>query len=127
MGSDPRRLLLINLTMAADATTLACIRNRSDELAVVNGCRFDPGTRRGRCRRATKDFAFQRGNVLFDYHRTLGSEVGGTLKIFDADPSITVVPTFGARGITSGGTIAQADFERLARELLDAVRQAGSV
>lgn len=73
------------------------------------------------------DFFVQRGNAMFDYHRPLGSEVGGALKVFDAEPSLVVVPTFGARGITSGGTIAQADFERLARELLDAVRQAGPV
>ena len=73
------------------------------------------------------DFAIQRGNALFEYHRSLGSEVGGALKIFAAEPKLEVVPTFGARGITSGGTIAQADFERLARELLDAVRQAGPV
>jgi microcystin degradation protein MlrC len=73
------------------------------------------------------DFSIQRGNALFDYHRTLGSEVGGALNIFDAEPKVEVVPTLGARGITSGGTIAQADFERLARELLDAVRQAGPV
>jgi microcystin degradation protein MlrC len=73
------------------------------------------------------DFSIQRGNALFDYHRSLGSEVGGALNIFDAEPKIEVVPTLGARGITSGGTIAQADFERLAREFLDAVRQAGAV
>ena len=59
------------------------------------------------------DLSIQRGNALFDYHRPLGSEVGGALKVFDADPSVTVVPTLGARGITSGGTIAGADFERL--------------
>src|SRR5437764_10763975 len=73
------------------------------------------------------DFSIQRGNALFDYHRPLGSEVGGALKVFGAESSVAVVPTLGARGITSGGTIAQADFERLARELLDAVRQAGQV
>ncbi|HZZ82865.1 MAG TPA: M81 family metallopeptidase [Gemmataceae bacterium] len=73
------------------------------------------------------DFAIQRGNDLFDYHRPLGSEVGGALKVFDADPNVSVVPTFGARGITSGGTIAQSDFERLASELLEAVRQAKPV
>jgi microcystin degradation protein MlrC len=74
-----------------------------------------------------EDFALQRGNALFDYHRGVGSEVGGALNVFDAEPNVTVVPTLGARGVTSGGTIAQADFERLAREFLDAVRQAGSV
>lgn len=74
-----------------------------------------------------EDFAVQRGDALFDYHQGVGSEVGGALKVFAGEPSVAVVPTLGARGITSGGTIAQADFERLARELLDAVRQAGPV
>jgi microcystin degradation protein MlrC len=73
------------------------------------------------------DFALQRGDALVDYHRFLGSEVGGALNVFAAEPNVTVVPTLGARGITSGGTIAQADFERLARELLEAVRDAGPV
>ena len=39
------------------------------------------------------DFSIQRGNALFDYHRPLGSEVGGALKVFDAAPSVAVVPT----------------------------------
>ncbi len=73
------------------------------------------------------DFSIQRGSALFDYHRSLGSEVGGALKVFSDEPSVAVVPTLGARGITSGGTIAQPDFERLAGELLDAVRQAAPV
>ena len=73
------------------------------------------------------DFAIQRGQSLFDYHRKLGTEVGGALNIFAGDATLEVIPTFGARGITSGGTIAQADFERLASELLDSVRQAGPV
>lgn len=84
-------------------------------------CSFNPVPTR------YEDFAIQRGTALFEYHRSLGSEVGGALKVFDGEPNLTVVPTFGARGITSGGTIAQADFERLARELLDAVRDAGPV
>src|SRR5262249_52113988 len=48
-------------------------------------------------------------------------------QVFAAEPQVKVHPTFGARGITSGGTIAGADFERLAGDLLDALRQAGLV
>ena len=66
------------------------------------------------------DFSIQRGQALFEYHRHLGSEVGGALGVFEAEPSLEVRPTFGARGITSGGTIAGADFERLAGEFLGA-------
>lgn len=84
-------------------------------------CSFNPVPTR------YQDFAIQRGSALLDYHRGVGSEVGGALKVFDAESNVTLVPTLGARGITSGGTIAQADFQRLAGELLDAVRQAGPV
>jgi microcystin degradation protein MlrC len=73
------------------------------------------------------DFSIQRGQALFDYHRHLGSEVGGALSVLGAEPSIEMRPTFGARGITSGGTIAGADFGRLAGEFLGALRQAGPV
>src|SRR5262245_17291707 len=73
------------------------------------------------------DFSIHRGQALFDYHRHLGSEVGGALKVLEAEPNLEVRPTFGARGITSGGTIDGADFERLAGELLGAIRQAGPV
>ena len=52
------------------------------------------------------DFSIQRGQAFFDYHRNLGSEVGGALKVLEAEPNIELRPTFGARGITSGGTIA---------------------
>src|SRR5262249_2649796 len=52
---------------------------------------------------------------------------GGALDVLQAEPNLELRPTFGARGITSGGTIDGADFERLAGELLGAIRQAGPV
>jgi microcystin degradation protein MlrC len=84
-------------------------------------CSFNPVPTR------YEDFSIQRGQALFDYHRHLGSEVGGALNVLDAEPSIELRPTFGARGITSGGTIAGADFERLGGEFLGALRRAGAV
>ena len=84
-------------------------------------CSFNPVPTR------YEDFSIQRGQALFDYHRHLGSEVGGALNVLEAEPNIELRPTFGARGITSGGTIAGADFERLAGEFLGALRQAGTV
>ena len=38
---------------------------------------------------------------------------------------VEVIPTFGARGITSGGTIPAADFARIADEFLADLRAAG--
>lgn len=70
------------------------------------------------------DFAIQCGEQLRTYHRGLGSEVGGALQVFADEPGIEVIPTFGARGITSGGTIAADDFTRLADQFLDALRKA---
>src|SRR4051794_21343263 len=73
------------------------------------------------------DFAIQRGKALFEYHRHLGSEVGGALSVLEAEPNLELRPTFGARGITSGGTIDGADFARLAGEFLGALRGAGKI
>ena len=84
-------------------------------------CSFNPVPTR------YEDFATQRGRALLEYHRHLGSEVGGALGVFEAESGLELRPAFGARGITSGGTIAGPDFERLAGELLGAIREAGPV
>lgn len=74
-----------------------------------------------------EDFAVRLGADLLTYHRPVGSEVGGALQVFGAEGDIEVVPTYAARGITSGGTIPAADFARLAGEFLGAIRQAPPV
>ena len=74
-----------------------------------------------------RDFAVSFGNDLLDAHRGVGSEMGGALQVFDARPDITVVPGYGARAITSGGTLADAAFERIASEFLGAVASVGPV
>ena len=73
------------------------------------------------------DFSVLSGDALFAYHRGVGSEVGGALQVFAEADGVEVVPAFSARGITSGGTIASADFDRLANEFLDALRRAPAV
>jgi microcystin degradation protein MlrC len=72
------------------------------------------------------DFAIRKGADLIAYHRTVGSEVAGALQVFTA-ADVEVVPTYAARGITSGGTIPTADFARLTGELLGAIPQAPPV
>ena len=72
------------------------------------------------------DFVTYRGSQHLDYHRTVRDEVGGALAVLDA-ADIELVPAFGARAMTSGGTLAHADFEKLAGDFLDSVSQAGSV
>lgn len=74
-----------------------------------------------------EDFSVQTGEPMFAYHRGRGSEIAGAMQVFGCVPEVTMIPTFGARGITSGGTIPAADFNRLAEEFLREVRQAGPV
>ena len=70
------------------------------------------------------DFMIAIGQEIFDYHRQVRDEVGGALSVFDAADGLELVPALSARAITSGGTLAAADFDRLAGEFLDAVRRA---
>ena len=69
------------------------------------------------------DFRVLTGERIGAYHRSIGSEVGGAMQVFAA-AGVEVVPTFSARGSTSGGTMPAGDFDRLAQEFLDALRQA---
>ncbi len=71
------------------------------------------------------DFDIFRGQELFDYHRPIRDEVGGALSVFDEIDGIEVVPAFGARAITSGGALASADFDRIAGEFLESLKQVG--
>ena len=74
-----------------------------------------------------QDFEIGRGQEILDYHQGVNTEVCGALGVFQAAPDVTLVPVYSARMIVSGGTLAQADFERIKREFLDAVRAAPPV
>ncbi len=73
------------------------------------------------------DFAVRRGREILDYHRTVGNEVGGALSIFDATDQVEIVPAYSAFFITSGGTLAEEAWRRIASEFLDAIRRAPAV
>jgi microcystin degradation protein MlrC len=73
-----------------------------------------------------EDFGIRRGSTILDYHRTVRNEVGGALSILGRDNSIEVVPTYSAFFITSGGTLAQEDWEAIARDFLEALQKAHS-
>lgn len=73
------------------------------------------------------DFAIRRGQEVLDYHRTVRNEVCGALSVLEAQAEIEIVPAYSAFFITSGGTLAQAAWEKIAAELLQAVKQAGAV
>lgn len=67
-----------------------------------------------------EDFGIRRGADLLAYHRTVRNEIGGALEVFEqADAEI--VPAYSAFFITSGGTLAEPAWQRIAAEFLDAV------
>lgn len=73
------------------------------------------------------DFEILWGSAFLDYHRGLNSEVAGALDVFASRPDVELVPAYSARSITSGGTLAAADFTQLAAEFLALVQAAGPV
>lgn len=73
------------------------------------------------------DFTLRHGQSILDYHRQVRSEVGGALSVFDVTPGVELVPTCSAHFITSGGTLADAAFERIAAELLSSIKAAPPV
>jgi microcystin degradation protein MlrC len=73
------------------------------------------------------DYAVTFGDSILAYHRRVRSEMGGALRVFDAAPGIQIVAGYSARSITSSGTVADADFRRIADEFLAAVRTARDV
>jgi len=70
-----------------------------------------------------EDFAVRRGNELLTYHRTVRNEIGGALGVFDA-AKVKLAPAYSACFITSGGTLAEAAWQRIAGEFLDGIRAA---
>lgn len=74
-----------------------------------------------------EDFRVVRGSDLLAHHRGCREEVGGALSVFDANYDVQLVPTFGASANTSGGVLAAVDFERLSRDFLGCLAEAGPV
>lgn len=71
-----------------------------------------------------EDFVIHRGAEMVRRTRLGQSEMDGALEVFEGTPGVEVVPTYSARAITSGGTLVQADFDRLEAEFLAALRSA---
>lgn len=74
-----------------------------------------------------EDFGIRRGEELVSYHRTVRNEIGGALSVFAPNPDIELVPAYSAFFITSGGTLAQSAWERIASEFLESIRAAPPV
>jgi microcystin degradation protein MlrC len=73
------------------------------------------------------DFTVRTGQEFLAAHRGGQLEVGGALSVFDAAPDVELVPTYSAHFITSAGTLAAADWARIADEFLSAIRAVGPV
>ncbi|MDP7206514.1 MAG: M81 family metallopeptidase, partial [Pirellulaceae bacterium] len=73
------------------------------------------------------DFRIEHGQGWLDSRRHIADEIGGALSVFEADSSVQLVPAMGAKAITSGGTLAAADWERLGGEFLASLEGAGNV
>ena len=73
---------------------------------------------------AYDDFDIRLGAALFEYHRSVGTEVGGVLDVLEKTPGVEAVPTYGACFITSGGALAPEAWSRIEGEFLDALRAA---
>ena len=70
------------------------------------------------------DFDISFGQALLDYHAHSHVEMGAALCVFGERPDIQVIPTYSARSITSGGTLAADSFARIASEFCEAIRAA---
>lgn len=72
------------------------------------------------------DFVVNRGDGILDFHRSLRSEVGGAMSVF-RESGCELAGAYSAKAITSGGTLAAADWDRIAAEFVAAVRDAPPV
>ena len=68
------------------------------------------------------DFGIRFGDQILDYHRTVRNEIGGAISVFD-EAGVEMVPAYSAFFITSGGTLAQSAWQRIAAEFLDSIRK----
>ena len=74
-----------------------------------------------------RDFDVSFGEEILTIHRGGQKELGGALGVFDARSHIELVPAASFRAITSGGTLAAADFTRIADEFLRSIKAAPPV
>lgn len=73
------------------------------------------------------DFEVAQGEAILALHRGVQSEIAGALGVFESRADVRLILAYSARANTSGGTLAAADFARIAAELLDAIRAAPAV
>ena len=73
-----------------------------------------------------QDFSISWGQELLAQHCNTGTEVSGALNVFSQHPDVKVIPGYSARAITSGGTLSNDAFQRIAGGFLESVRRCGN-
>jgi len=68
-----------------------------------------------------EDFNIGRGQQWLDDRRSINDEIGGALSVLEAEEDVEIVPTMGAKAITSGGTLRAADWESLRDDLIESL------
>ena len=71
-----------------------------------------------------EDFDITCGEDLLRYHRSVRNEIRGALDVLEQRGDVQIIPTYSARAITSGGILAQDDFQRIADEFAQSLRDA---
>lgn len=69
------------------------------------------------------DFVTSMGDEIVPFHTGIDSEVGGAVRVF-REAGAELIGSFSARAISSGGTLAASDWERIAGDFLDGVERA---
>ena len=69
-----------------------------------------------------RDWVTLAGPAVLSFHSGLGTEVAGALAVFVQHPELELIGGYSARAITSGGTLSDDTFARLAEKFLAAVR-----
>ncbi len=90
---------------------------RSDRREQAGGISFNPAPSH------YADFVVLRGDEILRHAGRRAAGGRGAQRLAPA-PDVTVTPTYSARAISSAGTLAAADWQRLAGELLNALRAA---
>lgn len=74
-----------------------------------------------------EDFIISQGAALLNRHASVSSEVAGALSVFAQRADVEIVPAYSAIAITSAGTLAASDWQRIAGEFCAALQAAGPV
>lgn len=68
------------------------------------------------------DFRVRKGSAIINHHRVVRNEIRGALSVFDSHSDIDLMPTYSAMFITSAGMLEANEWNRIAYEFIDGIR-----